>query len=187
MSPAGVFRPTFQNRRLGGTRNKSPGNGGVIGPIRGPKGEATTLGCRCFDPFNKGVFRLSEQFCGVQNGCNGATIDCCGFLFCITSTKRWFVVPYDAQVSRNFYGQSDATTKAQQSYGDLGWFYGNPSFAWACRQYFDAYNNSRYWNQGQESNDRAQSFSYTNGQQCTGHNNNKWNGYYQRAFRCVDI
>jgi hypothetical protein len=182
-----IFRPTNINRRLGGTRGASPGNGGVIGPERNAKGGANVLGCRCFDPAGRGVFRLSESFCATAQDCGGSTIDCCGFLFCISGSRRWFVVPYDAQVSRNFYSQSDATTKAVQSYGDLGWYYGNPSFAWSCRQYFDAYDNSRYWNQGQESVDRAQSFSYSNGNQQTGHNNNKWNGYYQRAFRCVDI
>jgi len=180
-----VFRPSNINRRLVGTRNVSPGNAGQIGPIKSPVGDANQLGCRYFDSFNRGVFRLTESFCGVAGGCKNAQIDCKGFLFCLTDNCRWFVAPYCTQVSRNWYSQGDAVTRANSLMGSCNWFYTNPSFAWSCRQYWDAYDNGLYWNQGQESVDRAQSFNYSSGQQCGGHNNNKHNGYYQRAFRCV--
>lgn len=180
-----VFRPANLNKRLAGTQN-SPGNGGQIGPIKTAKGDANTLGCRTFDAFNRGVFRLSESFCGVKDGCNGPQIDCKGFLFCLTTSRRWFVAPYCTQVARNWYSQGDAVTLANSLMGSCGWFFTNPGFAWSCRQYWDAYDNARYWNQGQESVDRAQSFDFASGAQQGGHNNNKWNGYLQRAFRCVD-
>ena len=71
-----------------------------------------------------------------------------GVFICQASGTRWVISPDSAEVSRDFYGQVDADTRAQQVSGCTGWFVPtagqlqNPGYT--CRTYWN-YSSTYYW------------------------------------------
>ena len=161
-----IFRPSNINKRLVGTINTatggSPGNAGQIGPTKTPyciKGlcQQLCLGQRCCGTgANGGIFRINESFCGTTQNCNIPFTDCKGFFICcqVSPTAKWFVAPSCTQVSRSWYGTSDAVSLANSCMGSCGWFVPsmtqliNPGAK--CISFWDSFSGG-YWSSTQGS------------------------------------
>jgi hypothetical protein len=148
-----IIRPSNINKRLVGTQNVSPGNGGQIGKTKGPtcRGDLT-LGSACYGGSIAGMFRLSESYCGVKTGCKCVRTNSGGFIICATPSVYWVVAPATAQISAAGSREpliACANTCAQTVTGCTGWFVPNcgelynPGYL--CRNYWDSYSSTYYW------------------------------------------
>jgi len=114
-----------------------------------------------------------------------------GFLICKAGGVAWIVSPYSAEVSRTWYAQSEANTRAQQVSGCTGWFVPtisqlqNPGYL--CRSFWGpapCFSSSQYWSceQYPPNNPYGCNVNFANGSVLCCH---KANSYCIRAFRCV--
>jgi hypothetical protein len=116
-----------------------------------------------------------------------------GYLICQSGGTRWIVAPASSQVSRNWYNNADANTRAQQVTGCTGWFVPsagslyNPGYL--CRVYWDSYSPSFYWAGNQVGNYSGWTINFNPGATPapTAYNNScgKTNYLCIRSFRCV--
>lgn len=180
-----IFRASNINKRLTGSRNISPGNGGQVGPTRTPYCGVSisgpcALGNRCFGGSCGGVFKSNESACGIKEDCKCAFQDCKGFFICCgPGTVKWFVSPVSTAVSRNWYSRGDAVTCANSLMGSCGWFVASAGSQinglHACSAYWDCYQ-PLYWTNNERDGANA---VYQLG------DGGKNIGYNVRAFRCT--
>ena len=98
----------------------------------------------------------------------------------------WIVASLNTEVSRTWYCRDDANTTANACTGCTGWFVPtssqlqNPGYV--CRQYWDSFSPSLYWNSTDYNALNARTVSFTTGILTY---RSKTNPYCVRAFRCV--
>lgn len=182
-----IFRPSNLNKRLTGTPNRSPGNGGQIGPVNTPYNRAPAPGNRFTTPGKSGKFSLKESACGVREKC-AVSLDCAGFVVYCCSGSAILVAPRCTEISAPPCLNANAVTCANNTMGCCGWFYPNRQQlvqSYFCRSFWDLASNATYlaedgvgWMGGY-----GYCVNFTNG--TTGYVNRNSGVGCIRTFRCV--